>query len=103
MFGASDAALGTYEGVDAIRAFLQDWWRGYEDYENAPDEIRQVGEGIVLVINTLLGRLPGSREPLRQHNAYLFQLQDRLIVRWTAFMNIDEARAAAERLAEERR
>ena len=103
VFDASDAGLGTYEGADAIRAFLQDWWRSYEGYENVPDEILQVGEEAVLVINTLLGRLHGSSEPLQQHNAYLFEFQDGVIVRWTACMDIDEACAAAETLAEEQR
>ena len=102
IFEASDAGLGTYKGTDAIRAFLEDWWSGYEEYENVPEEIVQVREDAVLVINTLFGRLPGSAEPLRQHNAYLFQFQDGLIVRWTTFMDIGNAYAVAERLAKER-
>jgi ketosteroid isomerase-like protein len=103
VFDASEAGLGTYEGADAIKAFLEEWWSGYEEYQNVPDEIVQVGEEAVLVINTLFGRLPGSSESLRQHNAYLFQFREGLIVRWTAFMDIARARAAADRLARDRR
>ena len=54
-------SLGLHEvGANAIRAFTEDWWGSYEEYENAPEEIVQVGEGIVLVRTTLAGRLPGS-------------------------------------------
>ena len=99
---ASDAGLGTYDGAEAIRAFLQEWWSGYEKHQLVPDEIRPAGEDAVLAIYTLLGWLPGSSEPLRQHNAYLFEFKDGLIVRWTVVMDIAKARAAVERLADER-
>ena len=96
-------SLGLHEvGANAIRAFTEDWWGSYEEYENAPEEIVQVGEDIVLVSTTLAGRLPGSSETLRLHGGYLYEFQDGLIVRWAIYPGIDEARAAAERLAEER-
>ena len=92
---ASAAGLGSFEGVPAIRGFLEDWWRTYEDYENVPEEIISAGDDIVLVVNTLKGRLPGTSEPLRLHNAYMFHFEDGLIVRWTVFQSIDDAREAA--------
>ncbi len=102
VFDASDAGLGTFESANAIRAFLEDWWGTYDEYENAPEEITQVGEDVVLVVNTLIGHLPGSGEPLRLHNAYIFRFEDELIVRWTAYQDIEKARADAERLGESR-
>jgi hypothetical protein len=36
------------------------------------------------------------------HGGYLYEFQDGLIVRWAIYPDIDEARAAADRLAQER-
>jgi limonene-1,2-epoxide hydrolase len=108
-FCASDAVLdlfelglGTYDGLDAIRAFVEDWFRSYAEYEVSADEILRLGENVILTINTQTARLPDSSGFVRLHDAYVFLFEDSLIVRWTAYRDIDEARAAAERLAEER-
>ena len=81
-------------GSDAIRAFLEDWFTTLSGLE--------VGEGAVMTISTFLGHLPASSEPHRQHHGHVFEFRDGVIVRWTAYTDIDEARAAAERLAKER-
>jgi limonene-1,2-epoxide hydrolase len=99
----SDLGLGTYEGVDAIRAFVEDFVFTYEAYEFTADEILRLGESVVLTVNTQMGRLPGSGEFVRLRDAYVFLVEDGLVVRWTAYRDIDTARAAAERLAESRR
>jgi ketosteroid isomerase-like protein len=98
----SDSGMGTYEGVDAIRALIEDWVSIYESYETTTDEILRLGENVTFTINTQMARLPGGGESLRLHDAYVFLFEDGLIVRHTAYRDIDEARAAAERLAEER-
>jgi hypothetical protein len=97
-----DSHVGTFEGVDAIRAFLEDWWRGYEDYQISADEIVRLGEGAVLTISTQVARLVGGSESFRLHNGHIFRFEDELVVRVTVYHDIDEARAAAERLAKER-
>ena len=98
----SDAGLGTHEGVDAIRALIEDWFGSYAEYETTADEILRLGENVVLTINTQTARLPGSSGFVQLHDAYVFLFEDGLIARHTQYMNVDEARAAAERLAEER-
>src|SRR5213075_1047790 len=35
----SDLGLATYDGLDAIRAFVEDWFRSYAEYEVSADEI----------------------------------------------------------------
>jgi ketosteroid isomerase-like protein len=92
---ASEAGLGSFEGAIAIRGFFDDWWRSYEEYENVPEEVISVSQGVVLVVNTLKGRLPGTDEPLHLHNAYMFRFEDGLIVRWAVYQKIDDARRAA--------
>jgi ketosteroid isomerase-like protein len=96
---ASGMGLGTFEGAAAIRAFLEDWWSSYEEYENTLDEVIHLGEGVVLAVATLVGRLPGSSGLVRLHAAWIARFADGLIVDWRAYSDIDEARAAAKRLA----
>jgi len=98
----SDLGLGTYDGLDAIRAFVEDWFRSYAEYETSADEILRLGENVILTINTQIARLPGSSGSVRLHDAYVFLFEDGLIARHTAYRDIDAGRAAAERLAEER-
>src|SRR5204862_409353 len=82
--------------------FVEDWFRSYTEYETSADEILRLGENVILTINTQMARLPGSSGFVRLHDAYVFLFEDSLIVRWTAYRDIDQARAAAERLAESR-
>jgi ketosteroid isomerase-like protein len=98
----SDQGLGTYEGVDAIRALIEDWVSIYESYETTMDEILRLGENVMITINTQMARLPGSGGFVQLHDAYVFLFEDGLIARHTPYQDIDKARAAAERLAEER-
>ena len=64
-FFAPDAAwevvsLGTsFEGVPAIRGFCEDWLGPYEDYELQPDEILDLGGGVVFVVTRFTARPVG--------------------------------------------
>jgi ketosteroid isomerase-like protein len=102
VFDTSDLGVGVHVGSEAIRAFHEDWWGRYEEFETAPEEITQVGDNVVLMITSLAGRLSGSGEPVRMHLGYVFEFHDGLIVRWVLLQDADAARAAAERLAKER-
>jgi ketosteroid isomerase-like protein len=98
----SDLGMGVLEGDAAISADLEDWWRNYEEWEIALDEVVDFGQGVVLSISKQVGSLPGASERLRRNNADIWRFADRMVVRWTAYADVDDARAAAERLAEER-
>jgi hypothetical protein len=74
----------------------------FEQYEAKPDEILDLGHGVVFVANCLTARLPGSHAELRMRDGHVYEWADRVIVRITLDTDIDGARAAAERLAEER-
>jgi hypothetical protein len=91
-----------FEGRTAIRGFLEDWLGMFEQYETKPDEILELGHGVVFVTNCLTARLPGSDAGLRMRDAHVYEWVERMIVRVTLDTDIDQARAAAERLAEER-
>src|SRR5205807_9656257 len=109
-FYAADAvwetvSLGTsFEGVAAIRGFYEDWLGAYEEYGMVPEEILDLGNGVVFVVVRLTARLVGSAAsmPVR-HRPLVFVWVEGLVARVTAYADsVDEGRAAAERLAEER-
>jgi ketosteroid isomerase-like protein len=98
----SDGAIGTFEGVAAIRTFLEDWWETWGDHLIEAEEIVDVGRGVVFVRVREDGRLVGSDAHVEQRVGMVFMWVEGTIERHTAYFDIDEARAAAERLAEAR-
>jgi len=93
--------LQTFEGRGAIRGFLNDWVGAYRDVDIEIDDVRDLGRGVGFVIATLNGRLRGSTAEMRVRYGAAYRWADELIVLIASYSDIDEARAAAERLAEE--
>jgi ketosteroid isomerase-like protein len=102
VYDLSDLGLGTFSSVDAVRAFLKGWWEPYTSVEWIADEMEDLGAGVVLTTNTHTARLQGSSEPMRYRDAYVLRITNGQVERLTAYRDADQARAAAERLAEER-
>ncbi len=95
-------ALGDhFEGRAAIRSFLGDWFGMYEELEFGLEEVRELGHGVVFAVVVQNGRPAGSAGHLRQREGWVFVWARGLIARLT-ISEVDEARAAAERLARER-
>jgi ketosteroid isomerase-like protein len=94
--------LGTFEGHPAIRGFLEDWHGNYEELEFAPEEILDLGNGVIFSVIEQKGRPVGGSGDFQQRQAIVSLWVEGLAVRITHYGDIDEARAAAERLAEER-
>ena len=94
--------LGTFEGHVAIRGFLEDWHANYEELEIAPEEILDLGNGVIFSVVIQKGRPVGSSGDVQQRQAIVFVWVEGLFVRITHYNDIDEARAAAQRLAESR-
>ena len=114
-FFASDAvvenmgALGTFEGAAAIRGFWQDWFASYEELRVEREEGLDLGNGVVFAVVNQKAQLVGSSSSseIRHRNAVVMVWVDGLIERATFYSasssaDIDQARAAAERLAESR-
>jgi uncharacterized protein (TIGR02246 family) len=95
------AAMGDHlEGRAAIRSFLEDWFGTYEELEYGLEEVRDLGKGVVFAVVVQNGRLVGSAGRLRQREGWVFVWVRGLIARLTTY-EVDEGRAAAERLAQE--
>ena len=90
-----------FEGRAAIRSFLEEWFGTYEELEFGLEEVRDLGKGVVFAVVIQNGRPAGSAGHLRQREGWVFVWVRGLIARLTT-SEVDEARAAAERLTQER-
>ena len=89
------------EGRATIRGFIDDWFGAYDELEYELEEVSHLGGGVVFAVVIQDGRLVGSAGRLRQREGWVYLCVGGSIARLTT-SDVDEARAAAERLAEER-
>jgi len=95
--------LGIHDGLASIREHLEDWIGSYEEFEIANEELRDFGNGVAFEVNIQKGRPLGSTGYVQLRYAGVSVFANGKVERFTTYTDIDEARAAAERLAEERR
>jgi ketosteroid isomerase-like protein len=99
-----EGALQTFEGRAALRGFFQDSLDAFDELEVAAEEIGDLGNGVAFGVFILRGRPRGSAGWVQGRAVAVATWVDGLVRRITQYFysDIDEARAAAERLAEER-
>ena len=102
VYDLSDAGLETFEGVEAIRGFNEDWFRSWEEYRFEVKELLDFGHGVVLSVIREGGRLVGGSGRVEHEVAHLATFANSKIEWQKAYFDLDEARAVAERLAKER-
>ena len=102
VWDASAVGVGTFEGAGAIRSFLEDWIDSYEEYEYRQEEGQDLGNGVVFAVARIGGRLTGSAGGVQERYSYTVSWTHGMVVRTTVRPDIEEARAAAEHLAQER-
>ena len=103
VWNSADGLLGLVEGREAIRDALEGLVGAFEDFETAGEEFRDFGHGVTLSVNLHRGRPRGGGGGFVELRAAAVSIwAGGLIERITLYTDIDEARAAAERLAEER-
>jgi ketosteroid isomerase-like protein len=98
----SAVGMGVFEGHEAIRRFFQDWAGAYETFEQELEEVRDLGNGVTFTVILQRGRPTGSSGFLEVRYAGVRTWADGLVDWYAVYTDIDEARAAAERLAQER-
>jgi ketosteroid isomerase-like protein len=98
-----------WEGLDIavgrarIRALWEDYARSAGDLQIDLKEVVDYGHGVLLALTGHTGHPQGSNYVVRADEAYVYQCSMMgLIDHVTAYPDIDEGRAAAERLAQER-
>ena len=102
VYDLSEAGLGTYEGEEAVRGFFEDWHRSWEERHFEEEELLDLGHGVVLSVVRERGRLVGGDGRVEQRIAQLATYVNGKIQSLKDYRDIDEGRAAAERLAQER-
>ncbi len=102
VYDTSPSGLGVYEGSTAIRAFIQEWWDAFEELTFELEEILDLGNGVTFVVIRHDGRPTGSVGQVQTRQASVIEWVAGMAARLTVYTDIDEGRAAAERLAEER-
>lgn len=93
--------LGVFRGATAVRGFLEDWLSSYELLNIEREQVIDLGGGVALVVGSEAGRLLGSGL-VEQRLAWGIASKGGRIVHLIASLDIAEARAGAERLAQER-
>ena len=92
----------TFQGRAALRGFLHDWLDAFDELEVAGEEIRDLGNGVTFNVLIQRGRPRGGAGWVQYRQGVVTTWVDGLVRRVTFYADIDEARAAAERLAQER-
>jgi ketosteroid isomerase-like protein len=99
--GVLDGRAGLEEGRAAIRDFVEEWWSAYEELDFELEDISYLGAGVVFAVVIQDGRLVGAPGRIRQREGRVYLCVGGSITRLTT-SEVDEGRAAAERLAQER-
>ena len=97
----SAMGMGTFEGPAAIRGLLEDWVAPYDEWGIEVEEWLDLGNGVVLAVLMESGRPTGSTGRVQLRYACVGVWSHDMISRAVTYADIDEARAAAERLAAE--
>jgi ketosteroid isomerase-like protein len=97
--GVGDERL---RGLTAIRGMLEDWLRPYDDYQIDVEEVVDLGNDVVFSMAVHKARPINSSAFVEWRQGFVVLFGGDLIVRIASYTDIDEARATAERLAEER-
>jgi ketosteroid isomerase-like protein len=99
---ASSVGVGVHEGAGAFRRFCEDWLDPYDEWTVETEEIADLGGGAVFALLLQRGRLAGSDAEVHVRYVQVSEWVGDVSVRSTFWTDIDEGRAAAERLAEQR-
>jgi hypothetical protein len=102
VFDVSSVGLGRFEGATAIHGYLADRYSSYETQELREWEGHHLGGGVVFVVTLFEARPLGSQSRVQERWALTLIWAGETITRVVASREIDEARTAAERLAEGR-
>jgi len=100
VYDLSQRGLGIFEGASAIRGFLEDYLAAFEDIEWEFEEMLALDNRVVLLVVRQQGRPVGVRARVSQREAWVQHYSaDGMLSRTSSYLDIDEGRAAANRLA----
>jgi ketosteroid isomerase-like protein len=80
----SPVGLGTYKGVEAMRGLFADWTGAYDGFANEVEQIRALGNGVVLAVIRHNARPAGSTGDVEVRFSTVYEWEENLISRVTA-------------------
>lgn len=92
-----------FEGIAAIRDFFGRWSAAYASFETRAEDVRHVGNGIVLCVFTNESRPAGADVEPRLRFALVIAWVDGLVHRVVGYEDVDRAGADATHLATQTR
>jgi ketosteroid isomerase-like protein len=98
----SARGLGSFEGRAAIRSFWEDYYRSFDDLKFELEEAIDLGNGVMFAVVRQDARPSGSLGRVQTREAWVSIWENGLLLRGSSYSDLDEARALAERLAQER-
>jgi len=102
LWDLSNIGLGTFQGEDATRSFLEDWFGTWGDHTVQVQDVIDCGHGVILSPVHEVARLAGSDGQVEQNRAWVMVWVQSKAHRVEVYLDVDQARDAAERLAHER-
>src|SRR6478736_6918747 len=72
----SPMGMGTFEGIEAIRGFFENWIGAYEKSVMEAQEIVDLGNGVTFAVLLQKGRLVGSRGEVQLRHASVGEWAD---------------------------
>jgi len=100
--GAGVLEGGPLIGHEALRKFWRDLTESFQDFEFQGEDFNNLGSGLTFGVLVQRGRPHGSDAFVETRAGVVAIWRDGRIARATSYQDVDQARAAAERLAEER-
>ena len=101
IFETDDGILDTV-GATRTRAFWEEWAGTFEDWTIKVETVVDLRNGVVYAAYRSEGHPAGSTSVVTERGAFIYEWVDGMISRVIVGPDIDDARAAAERLADER-
>ena len=98
----SEDGITNAAGASRVRGLLEEWAAVFEGFTIKVETVVDLGNGVVFSVYHQEGRPAGGTGVVNDRGAMIYEWVDGMIARVIVRQDIDEARAYAERLAEER-
>ncbi len=99
-----ETTLVTLAGSAAIRERLEEWLGAFDELGFELEEILDLGNGVTLTVVNQRARPAGSSSGayMQRQEAFIGVWERGMVTHATTYLDVDQARAGAERLAQDR-
>jgi hypothetical protein len=98
----SDRGVGVFEGRESVCGFLADYFGSFDDLTYGPEEFLDLGRGISFAVVRQDARPVGVTGWVTTREGWVGEWVGGMVMRGSTHTDVDESRAGAERLVEQR-